>query len=134
MKFWCAVLLLLFFSTREILAQSDRAAITGAVHDPSGALIAGASVTATKVNIHLQWAAVSSPDGAYTLLNLPIGQYDLVCTKEGFKARRLPSLDLAIGETLKLELQLAVGTQPDVWIDQTERRVWFLSEVANERN
>ena len=114
MKFCFAVLLLLSFSTREMLSQSDRASVTGVVHDTSGAVIQAASVTATNKDTNLQRTSLSDGEGAYTLLNLPIGRYDLVCKKEGFEGARVPSLDLAIGESLKIDLWLTIGGTFDI--------------------
>jgi hypothetical protein len=42
-----ALLLVFFFNARIVLAQSDRATITGTVKDVSGALVAGAPVVVT---------------------------------------------------------------------------------------
>jgi len=111
MKFWYAVLLLSLLSTREILAQSDRATLTGFVHDASGAVVPAASVTATNVNTNLQWASATDNDGAYTLVNVPIGRYDIRCTKEGFEVKWLSSVELAIGEAMKVDFLLNVSSR-----------------------
>jgi len=47
MKLWFALLLVFFFNAWKVLAQSDRATISGTVKDVSGALVAGAPVAVT---------------------------------------------------------------------------------------
>ena len=92
-----------------MLAQSDRATITGTVRDGSGALVAGAQVTATNVNNNLRLLTATNAAGRFTLLNLPIGQYTLVCSKDTFETSRLSGLDLAISEATEIDIVLTVG-------------------------
>ena len=81
MKLGFIALLVPLFSAAEVVAQSDRAAITGTVRDASGALVAEARVSATNVDNHLERTTETKTVGAYTLLNLSIGHYTLTCSK-----------------------------------------------------
>jgi len=56
-------------------AQSFRGSIRGTVTDPSGAVIAGAKVTAKNIGTGLHREATTGPDGAYVLAELPAGEY-----------------------------------------------------------
>jgi len=49
--------------------------IRGTVTDPSGAVIAGAKVTAKNIGTGLHREATTGPDGAYVLAELPAGEY-----------------------------------------------------------
>ena len=56
-------------------AQTFRGSIRGTVTDPSGAVIAGAKVTAKNIGTGLHREATTGPDGAYVLAELPAGEY-----------------------------------------------------------
>jgi hypothetical protein len=58
-----------------LLAQSDRGAITGRVNDPSKAAVAGATITVSNTTTGLRSTAKSNESGAYTVPQLPVGQY-----------------------------------------------------------
>lgn len=104
---------LVFFCTAEVLAQSDRAMISGIVKDVSGALVVGARVTAADVNTDLESSVVTDAAGRFTLLNLPIGKYSLSCSKEGFERFQQSGLDLAIAEATNLNIVLTVGSRSE---------------------
>jgi hypothetical protein len=83
--------------------------ITGKVTDTSGALVAGAQVTAINVNNNLQSTTETNAAGRFTLLNLAIGQYTLVCSKDRFERYRRSGLVLAISEATEIDIVLTVG-------------------------
>ena len=77
-KLSCSLLLLVaFFLTSKSQAQTVTGNITGTVTDPSGAIISGASVTATNTGTGIQTQATTNDAGVYTLRFLPIGQYQV---------------------------------------------------------
>jgi hypothetical protein len=51
------------------------ARISGAVADPSGALVAGATVTATNIETGATQTTVSDAQGFYAFASLPVGHY-----------------------------------------------------------
>ena len=59
------------------VAQSDRGTITGAITDPSGALIPAAKVTLTNSDTGTRSETVATETGNYTLPSLPAGNYTL---------------------------------------------------------
>jgi hypothetical protein len=81
--------------------------------DTAGALIAGASVTATAVDKGYSRNATTSPDGEYTLLALLPGIYDIKIEKAGFTPQRQSSVQLTVGQTLHVDfvMQVAVITE-----------------------
>ncbi|HWY58196.1 MAG TPA: carboxypeptidase regulatory-like domain-containing protein [Terriglobales bacterium] len=113
MKFWFALLLVFFFNAWKVLAQSDRATISGTVKDVSGALVAGAQVVVTNVNNNLQSSTTTNAAGRFALLNLPIGKYTMVCSKDGFEKYRHSDLDLAISQEIDLDIALAIGSKSE---------------------
>jgi hypothetical protein len=110
MKRRLAFFMVLLFSARGMPAQSDRATITGTVRDASGAVVVGAQVTATNVNNNLQSDTETNATGHFTLLNLPIGQYALACSKDGFERYRSSGVDLAVSETTEIDMVLTIGS------------------------
>jgi Carboxypeptidase regulatory-like domain len=103
------VFLVLLFSAREALAQSDRAAITGTVRDISGAVVVGAQIVATSLDNNRWTITATDKTGSYHLLNLPTGRYELVCSKEGFARRERPGINLAIAEVAEIDVVLTIG-------------------------
>ena len=58
-------------------AQQITGSIRGTVQDPSGAVVQGATVSARQTETGLTRTATTDPSGAYVLLELPVGHYEL---------------------------------------------------------
>jgi len=89
--------------------QEVTAAIVGTVTDPSGAAIQGATATATDVDRGTVWTAQTNAAGAYDLLRLPVGNYTVKITKEGFQSAAQPVFTLVLNQTARIDVQLRVG-------------------------
>jgi hypothetical protein len=113
MKLRMALFLVFFLNTAEMLAQSDRATLSGTVKDVSGALVADARVVVTNVSTNLQSTATTDPAGRFTFLHLPIGQYAILCSKDGFEEYRRSGLDLEIGQAPEIQIVLVVGVKTE---------------------
>jgi carboxypeptidase family protein len=61
-----------------VLAQSFRGAIRGRVVDPSGGVIVGAKITAKNGATGLTRETLTGEDGAYAVVELPVGEYAVV--------------------------------------------------------
>ncbi len=70
------------------LSQQVTAVITGRVVDPSGAVMAGAKVTAKSVERGVEYNTETNAEGLFKLPLLPIGTYDVPCGDAGIS--RLP--------------------------------------------
>src|SRR5690349_5025080 len=66
-------------------AQSDRGTITGTVSDPAGASVANAAIEAKNTATGAVFPVASSDTGNYTLVQLPVGAYELTVNVPGFK-------------------------------------------------
>src|SRR5271170_5177207 len=66
-------------------AQQTLGGITGTVTDASGSAVPGAAVVVKDVDTNLQVKATAANNGTYEVLNLPVGNYSVSFTKEGFK-------------------------------------------------
>ena len=84
------------------------AEIRGTVTDPSGAVIAGASIAAVQVDRGIRHTAVSGPDGQYELIGLPPGAYDLTAQAKGFTTVIHSSVTLTVGSIAAIDLLMEV--------------------------
>ena len=89
--------------------QSERGAITGTVHDESGAVIAGAKVTVTEIATGTTLSLASNDSGDYTGPNLSVGVYSVRVEKEGFRAATMSGVVLNTGATARADFTLQVG-------------------------
>ena len=76
---------MLLFTIAAVAQESGGATINGTITDPSGALIAGAKVTATQTTTGAQRSTQSSNAGLYSLSALNAGTYDVIVEAPGFK-------------------------------------------------
>ena len=67
-----------------LLAQSYRGSIRGKVSDPSGAVVAGAKVTAKNSDTGVTRETVTGVDGGYVLAELPAGRYVVMAQAVNF--------------------------------------------------
>lgn len=81
----------------------------GQVTDPTGAVIRGASVTATDEEKGVQFSGVSDDAGNFTILNMPPGRYSATASAPGFTKVQYSHAVLAIDQHLPLNFHLRVG-------------------------
>jgi len=89
--------------------QEVTAAVTGTVTDPSGAPIAGASVTARDVARNVPYSTQTNGDGAYYLARIPVGNYELRFEAKGFATSVRPKFELVLNQTARVDVQMIVG-------------------------
>lgn len=89
--------------------QVDRATLSGAVSDPSGANIGGAKVSIESAATGFRRDTITSQSGAYQLPGLPVGAYTISISKSGFNTARFDRVVLAVGQSRTLDAQLLVG-------------------------
>ncbi|HUJ31239.1 MAG TPA: TonB-dependent receptor [Candidatus Acidoferrum sp.] len=93
-----------------LLAQSNRATITGTVTDSSGAVVPGVTVNATNVGTGVVTSAVTNNDGIYSVFNLFPGTYDVEFARKGFKPLNERGIKLESTQVAELNAKLEVGT------------------------
>ncbi len=87
--------------------------ITGTITDSSGAVVAGAAVEARNAETGAVYAASSTNTGNYTVLNLPIGTYDLNIKSQGFKTYAHAGMKIGALQILREDASLEVGSTGD---------------------
>jgi hypothetical protein len=93
----------------EAKAQ-DLADVVGTVTDSSGAVIPDVQVTVTNPERGFLRKVVSDSAGEYQASRVPIGNYTLTVEKPGFGKLVRSGITLQVGQTLRVDLQLAPGT------------------------
>ena len=92
-----------------MIAQVNRGAIRGTVSDPSGAVVAGASVTATNVATSVDSKAQTDASGNFTIPFLPPAVYRVTVEQPGFKKAVFEKVNVPVGDTIRQDVILAVG-------------------------
>jgi hypothetical protein len=96
----------LLFFTSNIFCQEVTATITGIVTDPTGAPIAGATVTATDMDRGTTLPTTTNADGLYNLPRVPVGRYEIRVEMHGFETAVRSSVVLQLNQTAKVDLKL----------------------------
>ncbi|HWY48732.1 MAG TPA: TonB-dependent receptor, partial [Bryobacteraceae bacterium] len=110
MRILSVCLAFLFASSAVTYAQSS-GTIRGTVLDPSGAVIAGATVTVQNPVSHYSQSTKSDSQGNFDFPNVPYNPYHLAATASGFQAAS-QDVDVrsAIPTDVKLNLKLGEAT------------------------
>ena len=103
--------LLLHCSATGALGQTFRGAINGSVTDPSGAMIAGAKVTATETATQVAHDTESTSDGEFSFQDLPTGDYTVAVVATGFQPTTVSKVLVTAGNVYTLPVKLSVGAQ-----------------------
>jgi hypothetical protein len=103
-----AIALVLAYST-NIRAQAVTGTLLGTVTDASGALVAGAKVTAVEVNTGVSRVTESSGGGQYSFTNLPPGVYNVTIEQPGFRKVLREKVEVLVNSTIRVDVALEVG-------------------------
>jgi hypothetical protein len=90
-------------------SQTSQGTLTGTVTDSSGALVAGASVSAVHQGTAFAYAAVTNSEGLYRVPYMNIGSYTVTFEAAGFKKLVRTGIQLRATETLQLNASLEIG-------------------------
>ncbi len=104
-----AALLLPLACAGSLLAQADRASVTGHVTDASGAVLGGVSVIAEDAATHATFTAQSNAAGVYSIEGLSIGDYTIFISRPGFKDVQ-STVHLVATQVQSLDVTMQVGS------------------------
>src|ERR1700738_2295899 len=111
-RFKCLFMLLLlmtFFGAATLKADVT-GSVLGVVRDSSGAVVVGAKIVATNVQTNFKQETVSGSDGAFRILALPAGTYNLTVTAAGFRTFTETGVEVKVNDQLHYDVTLNVGT------------------------
>ncbi|MHB1699358.1 MAG: carboxypeptidase-like regulatory domain-containing protein [Acidobacteriaceae bacterium] len=133
--------------------QGSQATLNGTVTDPSGAVVAGAVVTATEMDTNVSNKAVTTGAGVYTFPALPPGRYKIATAHEGFQTAGMTDIELRVGQmlTVNVKLQMGQGSEKVVvsgdeqlletstsqlshYVTSAELTLWPLNDTGGDRD
>ena len=92
-------------------AQTSTGGLRGFVKDGTGGVLAGVTIEASSPNrIGAPAVTVTDGQGLYTVQNLPLGEYTLVYSLQGFRTVRRENIRVEVGRTIQVDISLEVGT------------------------
>src|SRR5581483_1482147 len=110
----CVIVLSIFQAEAQVSAN-----LSGRVADPSGATMAGASITATNLDTGISRAAQTNQAGEYRFFELPVGRYEVRAAKDGFAEQVRKGILLVVGQDATADLTLQVGqVKQQVTVDE----------------
>jgi len=92
------------------LAQTVTGAVRGTVTDATGAIVAGAEVSATNTATGVKTDTKTNQAGEYSIRFLQIGSYKLAIEASGFETATYGPFALEIDQTAKIDIPLKVGS------------------------
>jgi len=103
--------LVLFFCSQQVAWAQGAAngSIHGTIVDPSGAALSDVNVTVTNTQTGSTQALTTGSEGIFNALNLPPGTYSVKAEKSGFGTKLADRVEVAVGRSTTLNLQMAVG-------------------------
>ena len=90
-------------------AQSNAGDVKGAVVDQSGGALAEARLSVTAPDRGLNRATVTDPHGEFSFPILPSGRYRLKVEAAGFTTKILNGIEVRVGDTVSLLVQMIVS-------------------------
>ena len=106
--FLCASILSIMAASQPVWAQVS-SGISGVVVDPSGGTVAGAAVTVKNLETGATRTTTTEETGLYQVLSLPVGQYEVRATKQGFAEQIRTGIHLVVGQDATVDITLLVG-------------------------
>ncbi len=92
-----------------VVGQTFRGTILGTVTDPSGAVVAGATVKVRNLATGLERTTTTSADGSYSVPELPIGSYSVTVSLAGFQTAITTNVDVDVAVERRLDVALKAG-------------------------
>jgi Carboxypeptidase regulatory-like domain/TonB dependent receptor-like, beta-barrel len=98
--------------------QAANATLTGTITDPQGAVVSGASITATHKATGVKRDTTSNDDGLYVFSNMVPGDYELRIEAKGFTTKvTKTAVSLKVGQTVTLNVPLEIGVSESVVVN-----------------
>lgn len=85
------------------------ATLAGTVTDPSGGAIVGAAVTVRNLETGASRSITTGDAGQYQILALPVGEYQLSVSKEGFEEEIRTGIRLSVDQKATVDVALQLG-------------------------
>ncbi len=90
-------------------AQGPVGTLNGTVQDQTGAVVPGATVTATNIATGVATKTTTTSAGTYTLPYIPSGTYTITATATGFETSSRTNIILRVAQDLTVNISLHLG-------------------------
>jgi hypothetical protein len=137
-KLHLAFLAILISAFSPAFGQIVGGTISGAVRDKTGAAVVGATVVVRQTETGASRQLTTDTDGRFYAPSVPVGNYLVTVSHEGFQTDQRSGISLAIGQSLqvnfdlgveKVEQEVVVDGQPDSVNTTTQQ----ISGLVDER-
>jgi hypothetical protein len=115
-------------------SQAANGNIEGTVRDASGGVLPGVTVTVTNTDTGAQRVVVTNESGIYRAVLLPLGTYTVTAELSGFKKYEQKQLPLSAGQSVVVDIPMAVGGLTEVVSVSGERPVVDTAKIDLGRN
>ena len=88
--------------------------ITGTVKDQTNAVIPGATVTALNTATEIKQTTITNEQGTYSFPILPVGEYEVDITADGFRPSRTKGVVVNINAALTVDITLEVNEKNEI--------------------
>jgi hypothetical protein len=106
-----ALLLTVALGVFSVPANADNlyASIRGTATDSTGAVMSGVKLTATNTATGISYTTTSNSDGAFTFLQVAVGDYTVRAEQTGFKKYQASGIHVDLNQIYNLPVSLTVG-------------------------
>jgi hypothetical protein len=102
------VILALFLA--QALGQTTNGLVTGAVTDPSGAVVAGAEIDVSNQETGSHRTTTSGGAGIYVVPQLPPGIYTVSAKAQGFAIQQRENIRLEVNQSVTLDFKMSTAS------------------------
>jgi hypothetical protein len=138
----CLLIALVALAAVQVQAQELRGRVTGVVHDNSGSVVPGVTVTASGPALIQPQTTTTGADGSYRFPALPSGTYTLSYELNGFRTVKREGIRVNLNTTLTVDQTLEVaqlqealtitGESPTVDVKTTSIGTAFTKELLTD--
>lgn len=108
LTFLASTLALALMLSISIIAQQTAGSIQGTVTDPNGAVIPGAAITVTGIDVGFNRTISSDNNGRYQIQQVPVGRYKVsVAAIQGFTAQTKENVQVGLNNLTTLDFGLS---------------------------
>ena len=101
--------LLISLSAAMTFAQTTTGTISGTVKDATGAVLPNAQIQVLNQDTGVSRTLQSDASGHYSAILLPLGNYQVTATVQGFETEVRSGIELTVGREAVVDLSMAVG-------------------------
>src|SRR5438067_2374273 len=106
-------LLCFLFLALPSVSFGQNATIVGTVTDPSGGVMPNVNITVTNTETSWTRTIPTNDSGQYVVPDIQIGRYNVKAEASGFKIAEQKDVVLSVGDRLRLDFQMKMGTSAE---------------------